>query len=89
MGSKQYFIICLNFDGVVHYFEHERVGSIKGLYSGYKAKADREEILEEPIGYFSPDIKKAKKYIERWQAEIICSGYSGAYIKTIIQEGGC
>ena len=77
------YVICLEIEGNLYFFESERMGVI------YPDGTRRE-----PEGTFSPALKDAIVYNDRWWAECISASYEGAVVKTIDQviqqlERGC
>lgn len=74
---KRVFVVVLILEGVSHYFEHEEMGTI----DPYTHKT-----IKKPMGYFSTDLKLARKYLERWQAEAVSAGYEGSHVE-VIKEG--
>ena len=68
------YVICLEIEGVLYFFESEKQGVI------FKDGTKRE-----PEGTFSPSLKDAIVYKDRWWAECISASYEGAVVKTIDQ----
>lgn len=72
--NKRFYVVVINFDGKVHYFEHAEVGQLD-------AKTGR--TIKEPRGFFCSDVKHAKKFSERWQAEAVSACYDGSHVEMI------
>ena len=71
------FIISLLFDGIKHYFVREQAGMLS---------LDGKEIIKQPEGFFSPDVRHAKKFIDRSQAELVSAAYKGSKVE-VLKEG--
>lgn len=77
---KEYFIIVwINEEGQRLYLEHEEYGLLDPT---------THNTIREPMGYFCTDLKDARMFLERWQAEAVSAGYEGAHVETI-KWGGC
>ena len=74
MRKKYFVIVWINEEGKKLYFEHEECGLLDDTTHA---------VIREPMGYFSPDVKDAHKFSERWQAEAVSASYSGAHIEKI------
>ena len=74
--AKRVSVISIRLNNRKHYLEHEEAGTID-LSTNTKKKG---------MGYFSSDLKDAKKFLNKLHAEIVASGYSGAHVETI-KEG--
>lgn len=70
------YVITILINGKTHYFEHEVVGLLD---------ASTHKTIRKPTGYFSTDVRDAKKFLERWQAEAVSAGYEGSHVETIKQ----
>ena len=79
MRKKYFVIVWINEECQRLYFEHEECGLLDPT---------TKTTIREARGYFSPDIKDARKFGNRWQAEFVSAGYSGTHIETI-KEGEC
>lgn len=75
--KRRFYVVVLSFNGVPHYLESEKVGLLDP-----KTHAT----IREPMGFFCTDVKHARKFGERWQAEAVSAGYEGAHVETI--KGG-
>lgn len=71
------FIISLLFDGVKHYFVRENMGMLS---------RDGKEVLKQPEGFFSPDVRHARKFLDRSQAELVSAAYKGSKVE-VLKEG--
>ena len=74
MKKKIFVIVWINEEGQRLYFEHEECGLLDPT---------TKTTIREARGYFSPDVKDARKFGDRWQAEFISSSYSGAHVEKI------
>lgn len=74
MKTNKVYVVSLTLEGVKHYFEHEEMGLLD--LSTHKT-------IKKPMGYFTTDLKLAKKFLERWQAEAVSAGYSGTHVEKI------
>ena len=74
MNNKRVYVIVLKFDGVPCYFMKQEVGMLDPKTHG---------VLKQPQGFFSADLKDARKFLDKWQAEIVASGYDGADVECI------
>lgn len=79
MQNKFFIVVWINEKGEKLYFEHEECGLLD---------TTTHKTIKEPQGFFSPDLKDARKFMTRWQAEAVSAGYSNTHIETI-KEGGC
>ena len=68
------YVITIKINGRVHYFEHEEMGTINPI---------TEKTIKKPRGFFSTDVKDAKKFHEKWMAEVVASAYKGAHVELI------
>ena len=68
------FVVVLIVDNKKFYFESEQVGLID---------PKTQETIREPQGFFCDDLVHAQKYLERWRAEMVASGYEGAQVEVI------
>ena len=66
------YVICLEIEGALYFLESEKQGVI------FKNGTRRE-----PEGTFSPALKDAIIYNDRWWAECISASYEGALVKPI------
>ena len=73
-NKKKVYVITIMQDGVKLYFESEECGLLDPT-----TKAT----IREARGYFSPDLKDAQKYLDKWRAEMVASAYAGSTIETI------
>lgn len=76
-NRKRVFVVALVLDGQKVYFEREECGLIDP-----KTKVT----IREARGYFSPDLKDAVKFLEKFNAEFVASAYDGADVECI-KEG--
>lgn len=74
---RRFYVVVVNLEGVPHYFEYEHMGTIDPY---------TKETLKKPMGYFCPDVKHARKFRDRWQAEVVSAGYEGSHIE-VIKDG--
>ncbi len=74
MKKKYFVIVWINEEGQRLYFEYEECGLLDPT-----TKAT----IREARGYFSPDIRDARKFGDRWQAEAVSAGYSGAHVERL------
>ena len=72
--KNRVYVITLKIQGVKHYFENEEMGLLD---------PSTHKTIKKPMGYFSPDLKLARKFLERWQAEAVSAGYEGAHVESI------
>ena len=75
--TAKVFIVSLLFDGVKHYFVRENSGLLS---------KDGKEVIRQPEGFFTPDVKLAKKFIDRSQAELVSASYIGSKVE-VLKEG--
>ena len=68
------FVVALDIEGKKHYLEREEVGF---LDIGAK------KVKREATGFFTTDLKQAKKFLDEWMAGYVASGYEGARVETI------
>lgn len=71
--KNKIFVVSLIFEGVKVYFVR---GSQKQFLEG-------SILMSEPCGFFHPDIKQAKKFRSRDQANYCASYFEGAHIEVI------
>lgn len=74
MGKAICYVVVLIVDSKKYYFESERVGLID---------PKTHETTQEPEGYFCDNLIHAQKYLDKWRAEMVASGYEGARVETI------
>ena len=74
MKNKFFVIVWMNEEGQKLYFENEEMGLIDPV---------TKTTIREARGYFSPDLKNAMKYRDKWRAEMIASAYQGAVVEII------
>ena len=75
--AKRVYVITVMINAKKHYFEHEEMGLLD---------PSTHKTIRKPMGYFSTDLKDAKKFVERWQAEAVSAGYDESRVETI-KEG--
>ena len=75
MATRVY-VITILINNKKHYFEHEEVGLLD---------PSTHKTIRKPMGYFCTDLKDARKFLERWQAEAVSASYEGAHVETIKQ----
>ena len=68
------FVVSLSRSGIRLYLVREEAGELD-LKTG--------EVLKESIGWFSPDLLEAKKFLNKEQAQIVSASYEGAGVETI------
>lgn len=71
--AKVYIVSIKGEDGRKLYFCRSQSRFIK----------DGDMVLNEPIGIFSPDLKDAKKYLDKFRAEWTASYFDGAGVECI------
>ena len=72
--NRRFYVVVLSFNGVPHYLESEKMGILDP-----KTLAT----IREPMGFFCTDVKHARKFGERWQAEAVSASYSGSYVEKL------
>lgn len=72
-GRARCFVVVLVRNKIKFYFKREEMGEV----------GENGEILRESRGWFTPDLLEAKKFLDKTQAEIMCSSYEGARVETI------
>lgn len=72
--KNKIFVVALVLDGQKVYLESEERGLIDP-----KTKVT----IREARGYFSPDVKDAMKFLEKFNAEFVASAYKGAGVECI------
>ena len=77
MKNNKVYVVSLTLEGVKHYFEHEEMGLLD---------PSTHKTIKKPMGYFTTDLKLAKKFLERWWAEAVSAGYEGSHVE-VIKEG--
>ena len=79
-GRDDIFIIVWQKEtGRRFYFVEEEVGLLNPV---------THESIREPVGYFSPVLKEARQFAQKWVADIVCSAYSGCIVKSLNSEIG-
>ena len=71
--KNKIFVVALTYEGVKVYFVR---GSQKPFLEG-------SILMSEPCGFFHPDIKQAKKFMTREQADYCASYFEGAHVEII------
>lgn len=74
MGKAICYVVVLIVDNKKYYFESEQVGLLD---------PKTQETIREPQGFFCDNLIHAQKYLEKWRAEMVASGYDGAIVETI------
>ena len=74
MRKKYFVIVWINEEGQRLYFEHEECGLLDPT---------TKTTIREARGYFSPDVRDARKFGDKWQAEFVSSSYSGAHVERL------
>ena len=74
MRNKFFVIVWINEEGQRLYFEHEESGLLDPT---------THTTIREARGYFSPDVKDARKFGERWLAEAVSASYSGSHVERL------
>lgn len=74
MRKKYFIIVWINEEGQRLYFEREECGLLDPTTHA---------TIREARGYFSPDVRDARKFGERWQAEAVSASYSGSYVEKL------
>ena len=74
MGKAICYVVVLIVDNKKYYFESEQVGLLD---------PKTQETIREPQGFFCDNLIHAQKYLEKWRAEMVASGYEGARVETI------
>ena len=72
-GRAVCFVVVLIRGDIKLYFKREEVGEV----------GKDGEVIKESRGWFTPDLLEARKFLDKSQAEILCSGYTGARVETI------
>lgn len=76
-NKKRVYVVTLYEGDKRLYFEHEERGLIDPHTS---------TIIRQSKGFFSPDLRDAQKYLDKWRAELVASAYEGAGVECI-KEG--
>ena len=71
---KKCYVVSITLGGVKHYFEHEEMGILDPA---------THKTIKKPMGYFTTDLKLARKFLDRWFAEAVSAGYEGARVESI------
>ena len=74
MKNKFFVIVWINRKGQKFYFEREECGLLDPTTHA---------TIREARGYFSPDVKDARKFGDKWQAEFVSSAYSNTHIERL------
>lgn len=74
MGKAICYVVVLIVDNKKYYFESEQVGLLD---------PKTQETIREPQGFFCDNLIHAQKYLDKWRAEMVASGYEGAQVETI------
>ena len=74
MRKKYFVIVWINEEGQRLYFEREECGLLDPT---------THTTIREARGYFSPGVRDARKFGERWQAEAVSASYSGSYVEKL------
>lgn len=72
-GRAVCYVIVLVRNGIKFYFKREEMGEV----------GEDGEVLKESRGWFTPDLMDAKKFLDKTQAEIVCSSYVSACVEVI------